>query len=489
MKAKKHSPKPLEEIKDIKDFEKEVLKNKDNFVIEHELTYQQFQMGVERWYFWLLDYLKESLKYDPVKTEDEFLSAEMSSFWGVQAQRVSMQQEKAQQLLATIAGMIKSLFQIIRSLRIMDERLDYYTLSEKGDKAAEIALKGIWVDLVEGGAKNPSSIYGMAAQVGFITLPDLFFDIKPKSSKDVDRVVEAIDVNNKVKEVLKRKLFQFMEWRESTHKELITSKRFHLRYLKQHVNAIKLYIRWVQPYLKTIKTLEQRPAMNVKDVDIISALETTTIDLELFATRWEEFEKEVRLRGKTIQKGTPRKYHRCIRVHFHYRTVPEMAFQQEYQRGAIHVGRSVITFEAFVLSTKQIEKYIELKDKQDIEIIKDLDASMNALGDDLEKYLAEANVEDAIEKKESKAVVSFLGDILKKPMEPFLNIGKGFAMLGSALIPKFSTTRKGTKGAKKAEKDLWIDRREKHVVLMPKAKKDVWNLYETFKKAYQMVTW
>ena len=54
---------------------------------------------------------------------------------------------------------------------------DSYDADSKSRESAEITLKGIWVDMVEQGAKNPASVYGMAREVQFTTLPDLFFSI------------------------------------------------------------------------------------------------------------------------------------------------------------------------------------------------------------------------------------------------------------------------------------------------------------------------
>lgn len=467
------------EFKDIKEFEEKAMQK--NRVVQHELAYNQYQMGVERWYFWIYDHLREDLKYEPVKTEDEFLNAEMSSFWGVQAQRLGAQQDKAQQMLLNITGMVKGLFQILHSLRIMDERLEYYKQSEKGDKSAEIALKGIWVDLVEGGAKNPASIYGLATQVGFVTLPDWFFDVTPRSTKDVDNVVNKLEMNAKVKEVLKRKLFQFLAWKQSTHNELTTSKSFHIKYLKQHLNTIKLYVRWVKPYLRTIERLQAQAPWG--HPEILTALETATVDLELFCTQFQKHDKNSKVKGKKIKKGDLKKYHPCIRIKFHYRTSPQMLYQQDYQRSAIHVGKAELNFEAFVLSTEQIEQYKKLKDKEDIDLLVAIDESMNVLRDDLEKYLKEADVEAAKESKESKALINVLGgafDRFTKPLTPLINIGKGFQQLGKAFVPPKST--------KKSTKDTWPEKRAKKE-LQGTVKTTIWVLFENFKKAHGMVAW
>ena len=81
-------------------------------------------------------------------------------------------------------------------------------------------MKGLYVDLVEGGAKNAASVFGLARELQFTILPDLFFSTHPRKIEDVKRVVDEMKFNVKVKEVLKRKLYAYMRWRDSTEQEM-----------------------------------------------------------------------------------------------------------------------------------------------------------------------------------------------------------------------------------------------------------------------------
>ncbi len=80
-------------------------------------------------------------------------------------QRLGAQQDKISQFLATTGKMIKELFQMVRELRIIDERLGYYdaVAQEIGKplaqrrKSDDITLKGMFVDLVQGGGKSAAS--------------------------------------------------------------------------------------------------------------------------------------------------------------------------------------------------------------------------------------------------------------------------------------------------------------------------------------------
>ena len=106
------------------------------------------------------------------------------------------------------------------------------------------------MDLVQGAAKNPASVFGMARELEFITLPDLFFDAPPfKDVSELDAHMKSLekDFNRSLLRVLERHLRQFMEWKKRTHQEHANRRRFMLQYLLQHFEIIKMYLVWVKP--------------------------------------------------------------------------------------------------------------------------------------------------------------------------------------------------------------------------------------------------
>ncbi|MCH7534482.1 MAG: hypothetical protein IH948_01815, partial [Bacteroidetes bacterium] len=146
----------------------------------YKIIWEVHNLSLEEPYYWILNYLEQDLGYpEIIKTDDAFAAAENSAFFGVSQVRLGGQQDKISQFLATIGKMVKELFQIVRELRILDERLEYYRDAELQKKRpiaqrlkqSEITLKGIFIDLVQGGAKNPASVYGMARELEFTTLP------------------------------------------------------------------------------------------------------------------------------------------------------------------------------------------------------------------------------------------------------------------------------------------------------------------------------
>ncbi len=355
-----------------------------------KIIWEIWNLSIEETYFWMLNYLTEGWGYVQVeKIYDMFTAAENSSFFGVSQQRLGLQQDKVSQFLATIGKMVKELFQIVRELRIIDERMDYYKDSYNPDRRkaepAEITLKGIFIDMVEQGAKNPSSVYGMARELQFVTLPDLFFSTHPRKADDVEDMVDNLKFNRKVREVLKRKLYGFLRWKENTFKEIKNRRRFTIKYLRQHYDIIKMYMNWVRPYLRNIQRLTMDEKW-VKSPHLISAFEGSIIEIEFLAKRFPFNEKE----GKYFKKVFG-----VIIAHFIYRTRPHMSFQQEgYQRGPGHFGRIVMELRSYAWTQEEIDLYKQLKVQEDFELMKSISASVEAaytaLGDDLQNYLEEA---------------------------------------------------------------------------------------------------
>lgn len=472
----------------------------------YRLIQESWKHSIEEGYFWLLNYLRADIGYTTVyKVTDVFSASEQSSFFGVGQQRIGMQQDKVSNFLAIIGKMTKELFQLVRELRIIDERLSFYFDSVKRNpnvfavkdtgadskawESAEITLKGYWVDLVEQGSKNPASVYGMAREVQFTTLPDLFFSIHPFDENKVDDAIESEDFkkafNRKVREVLKRKLRTYLVWKKNTQKELIDKRRFTLRYMYQHVHIIKLYMTYVKPYLKQIQRLQLDDNMATSP-DLVAAFEGSMIEVELLAQ---------------FLPMENKKYWNVYSMHFQFRTKPSLNYQAEgYNRGPIHEGQVEITHRIYVWTQKQIDAYRKMRDKEDFLLLKiidkNLDFAMAALGDDLFRYLSEA--EDMMrEKYNDKGYVPFneiIGtdpikkeDAPKKSNNPFTSLAGGFRDLGNAF-----SGNKGKKKDKKDDDEIKIDSVQENLE-KKRAEDDAslksWLAYKNYKKAHEMIAW
>jgi hypothetical protein len=447
------------------------------------LIYEVPHESIEPIYYWCLNHMTYDWAYaQHYKITDIFTPAEHSSFYGASAQRLGLAQDKVAQYLATIGKMIKDMFQLVRELRWIDERKKYYEDAEKGQEGAEVALKGLWTDMVDGvvgGQRTSSNLFVMAQQLQFSALPDLFFSVhitkyivsklkgKPlKEVKDeevrgmVDKAVDdqAGGFNKELKNLLKRKLYQYLVWKDETWKEIQDRRRFTLDYLRQHYEVIKMYMNWVKPYLKHIAKLTA-DVSRIGSSDLIAAFEGAFVEIEVLC-----------------QKVTDGKVHPCVLMTFQYRTRPQMQFAQEggYHRGPLHQGQATIFWRAYGWTQQEIDSFVKMKEEEDMELIKTIDgslrAAMDALGGDLDKYLTEARQMHEPKKEEKKP------EKREGLFAPFAEIGKGFGETFGGLIPKAAK-----KGGSKGPPDRGGAETEAH--------KNMWQCYKNFKKAHRLLSW
>ncbi|MEM4260767.1 MAG: hypothetical protein QXG00_06015 [Candidatus Woesearchaeota archaeon] len=431
---------------------------------KYRLIFESFGMSIEESYFWVLEHLRQDQAFPKIiKIKDIFSASENSAFWGQSSQRLGIQQDKVQTLFATIGKMIKDLFQLVREIRIIEERLEIYKQAPK-TKSADVTLKGIYIDLVEGGTEKPTSVYGMAKQVGFTILPDLFFNFQCYDLSKLDQKIEELPYNPSVKNVLKRKMFSYINWKEKTEIELNNRFIFNLKYLRQHWGIIKMYAGWVKPYIRNIKRLSMSED-HFNDPELISAFETSIIELEFLAKRDDP-------------KGD---YHPVIISSFKLTTKPIMSYQQEYQRGPVHVGRMEMNLRAYAWNDKQIENYKKMRDEEDMELLGIIDqsiqAAMDALKDDLNRYLEKAGELIPKEKKTEEKKESFF----QGSLEPIGGLIDGFKILFGSLVPKelgnVFTNNKG-KEKKDNKKSASSD-----------AKTALWLVYKNYKKSHKLLAW
>lgn len=454
----------------------------------YQLVYESVQQSIEPLYYWSLNHLKYDLGYPEVeKITDIFTASEHSSFYGASAQRLGLAQDKVQQFLAAIGQFIrKDLFQLVRDIRWIDERVRFHEDARKGQESAEVTLKRIWTDLVDGvvqGQRVSANVFQMAQQLQFVSLPDLFFSSKTTKTQDIDKAVNAIGVTEVVKSVLKGKLHDYLVWREKNYEELKQRKIFELNYLRQHYNIIKMYMAWVKPYLKHIEKLRANVGKTGK-ADVISSFEGSMIDIEILGYKIPEKNKN---------------YYSCILLTFEYRTKPSLSYSAEggYHRGPIHVGETKVTWRAYSWSKEQIENYTQMKERGDLEDLGEIDntikATMEAIGEDLWKYLQQAKEAHEEQKKEEKK------EKPKQPglLDPFTAVGASFKemfwpfgkeqkfreSMSQAFLGKPST--KKSKQAMKEESQ----KKEEEKNAEKDARKMMWMHYKNFKKAHGMLAW
>ncbi len=436
----------------------------------YRLSYEVYDLSLEEPYYWILEDMRQNFETIE-KLEDSFGAAENSAFFGVTQQRLGAQQDKVSQFLATTGKMIKELFQMVRELRIIDERLEYYEEAfqqiakpmEARGKSAEITLKGIFIDLVQGGGKSAASVYGMARELEFITLPDLFFDAPPfRSAEEMEKYCDELgkNFNQNVVRVLKRHLRHYMEWGKRTYKEHVNRRTFQLKYLRQHFEIIQMYINWVKPYLRHVAKLTLKEK-SMDTPEIVSAFETSMLDIEFMG----------RLRDAKSGANV------CGLCTFNYRTRPELKVVQEgYQRGPVHIGRYEMNLRLYAWSDKEVENYKKFKEKESLVLMGEISASvqqaMEALGEELDRYLEEAKGEGEKkqpEKKEEKRkslTEKFFGDFYTPRKEKPVKVPS-------------------TRELKRQQEDIEAGKKK----LLKDMGGIFFTMYKNFKKAHKMIMW
>lgn len=459
----------------------------------YKIHVEKENASLEESYFWSLHFLRFDGGYTQIdKIYDIFSASESSAMFGSNAQRLSIQQDKASQYLVQIGQLVKQLFPLVRELRVIDERLEMYNNWDK-NKSADMSLKHLYINLVEGGTQNPDSIYGLAQKVGYTILPDLFLGTHIYKLEDIEKEVESGSVkefNANVKAVLKRKLYLYINWKLKTQKELEAKRKFQLQYLRQHWSVIKLYMTWIRPYLKTAKRLERNEGFT-ESADIVSAFDNVKTEIEILA------KKPLDIKNKDG-------HYSCIIMNFRYKTIPKMTYNPQYgQQNVAHAGSLEITFRTYGWHEKDIKAFKEMRKQEDIEMLKGLDShiggAFDALGKEFEEYLEEAEEEGAVAKrkereKKAKEEEEKLKEITSKknkfakygPLEPFLEIGSGFGEIFGSF---FSDPNKKNKKKGNDEKtDNGPDKNKKK-----KAAKDAQLFsgitYQVYKKAHRHLAW
>lgn len=413
-----------------------------------------------------------------IKLKDVFDASVSSSFHGQIGSKISAMQQQISGYLTQIGQLSKSLFPMVREIRLMDERMAMYdrSFTEKKEnseaKQNEIALKSTWIEVVEQGMQNPNSVYSMATKLGFVTLPDLFFGVNPhgktpeEQQKNLTKALDAIEkeqgFNKKVRDVLTKKLVQYYTWKEKTYYEMKHTYLFRIKNLKQHYNVTRLYVSWLKPYMTSLKALQMKG--DITSPDIVSSFETSKLELELLAV---------------LKKGKGKhKYCACVLVCFKMVTRPELSYTQGGGKQVLHAGQIDISFEPYVATQEDIDYYKKYTEKEhftyysgtDVDMTGDIDAMLNSLGTDVEEYLREAETGQRKEKKEEKKEKE--AGIL----DPFKGLLDSFKMF----LPE-----KGEKSLSTKEHAL----EEKEKKEMEKEASDkAWLVYDVFKKSNGMMT-
>jgi hypothetical protein len=475
------------EIKSIPDIIKEVspyYKKKDPEA-KHTLVYDSSSETLEPVYFFILD-LMSNMRMSPEKLVDNFSSTPGSGHFAELGQRATIMQQQAGKIMGDVNTVLRSVLNIVYDLKEFKIRLSHYESLNSKNKAeqegAMLALKQIWMDKVDINKGN-SSIKAMTfGQSGFQTLMDAFLVAKDESLKGADG--KEIDLNDRVKRIVKSRIIEFNIWLKESEKEL--RKRYELEktYLKSQVNSLKLYARWVRPYLKAAQELESKESTNPA---LVKTFNTIILELTLLGKNELDVADEAAKGNVPIDfakdkfLGKRRKYHSCILVSFTFRGIPQRISQQSHYAFG---GKAEITFSAYALNDDELKKFNDAMKKSEINDVLNLiegatTESLKNLEEEINSFLDEKPKEE--KKPEKKGLFSGFAKDESNPLTAL------FGNLDLTKLFKKSESKKETKKEiTEVSKDDYVEETFFRPLAAEAAKTNAMTLFDTYKKSHGM---
>ncbi|MFC1710936.1 hypothetical protein ACFLZJ_02155, partial [Nanoarchaeota archaeon] len=328
-------------------------KIKPKVLSEHIVSYDSTSETLEPVYFFILD-LMDSMGLAPEKYSDNFTSTPGSGHFSELTQKKTIMQQQVDSVMKTTYTVLRSVLNLIYDLKEFRIRLQHYTdlNSKKKDisQAAKLSLKQIWMDKVDI-QKGNSSIKAMAlGQAGFQTLIDAF--LVADSVEDVKK----LDLNDRVQRILLPRTTEFNLWIDNSEKEL--RKRYELEktYLRSQANSLKLYSRWLKPYLRAAQELEM--SEKGREPSLVKAFNTILLELTILGKRRLDVRAAAQAEELPIEfinekniKALKRDYYSCVLVDFKFRGIPQRVGQQQHYAFG---GLSDVTFHAYSLNDDEI---------------------------------------------------------------------------------------------------------------------------------------
>ncbi len=452
-----------------KGVKKKDLQDKD-LLFELHLNYDSVAETLEPVYFWILDFMQDKaagVGMEVEKLVDNFTASPGSGYFADIGIRATRMQEQGMKILATINTVMRSVLNLIYDLKEFEIRLKHYENYKSKDKklqqAGILALKQVWMDRVDI-RRGAGSLNLLTQQLDFVTLRDAFMYVN--RPEDVDK----LDVNERVKRILKPRIAEFLDWVTRSEKEIKNRYEIEKTYLTSQINAIKLYTRWVRPYLRAAEelTMKQR---DLKRAELVTAFNTVVMELSIFGKARVDTE---RVRTAAMTNELPRKFDRvklkrnfyaCVFVDFVFRGIPRTAARGEGVH-YVHSGRTNVTFKAFVLNEDELKELYKELDKDDIyEGLRLVEGvTLDTLGpiqEELQKYLE---------------TESYKSEKEKKPRKTFIEVLFG-------LKPSAKKAEKARKKA--ARKENFVERQVRYYTEAI-ARARCWRIYDIYKKAHGM---
>ncbi len=226
--------------------------------------------------------------------------------------------------------------------------------------------------------------------------------------------LKKLDLNDRVRRILEQRIGEFEKWLKESEQEL--RKRYEIEkiYLKNQVSSVRLYARWIKPYLKFAKELEQRAKSTA---GLVSAFNTSLLELVLLGKNEYKIANDIGIGilPRKFKDITKKKYYAIVIIEFNFRSAPERASAGGYG----YRGRVEMSFTSYALNEEELEILKKELEKDDLGDLMTLahgatDESLEKIQVDLEEFLEEKPKKK--EEKESQDVNPFsaLFSFLKK---------------------------------------------------------------------------
>ena len=366
--------------------------------IEHNLVYDSPSETLEPIYFFILDMMGK-MQLSIKKITDNFASSPGSGHFSELGIKKTQMQEQASKILGTINGVLRSILNLIYDLKEFKIRLSHYDTANSKDRAKSeagiLALKQIWMDKVDV-QRGQGSINALSAgNLQFVTLRDAF--VVANSPEEVDKM----DLNDRVKRILKPRVQEFFEWKKRSEQEL--KKRFEIEktYLKSQVDALKLQARWAKPYLKAAEKLAQNEKL-ADEAALVTAFNTILLQLTLIGSKEVKVESRTtysRYGGLTLpeefKRKKLRKYYSVVLVDFNFIGIPSKV-GQHYVFG----GKADVKFKSYALNEEELALLNSKLSESDLDLALRLvegmtDESLSQLKIDIDEFMEDKEKKEA----------------------------------------------------------------------------------------------
>ena len=377
----------------IDDLRNEKIEDNKHKILEIKLILDNPNIRMEQIYFWLVDFIRDSLKMDINKLSDDFTSSVGSSFFGEMGQRLTNVLNNARSLAELINALTRTIISILNeykhlySVYVLYENL----LSEKSDEAlvSYLSLKERWLSNVDSRRGTGALINLQTSR--FPSIVDLFFlaDLKSELEKfknkkligqelynelfnnsentvprDLNELLNNGIINRRIYNLLSSRLIEFYSWLENNKKVLYDRIVLLKSYLKHELSSLLYYVEFAKPYFKFARKLLQNPD---QPVDVVNAFETAIINISLIANQ-----KEVKIKeydekeGKEIEKT----YIPLYEIDMKTRAIPTVVGRTDtYARMYSFLGRIDIVLRAYLVEKEEYESIIINQESEDLAYI------------------------------------------------------------------------------------------------------------------------